>query len=97
MRKATTHVALDREPNRFTIHERTHVLSIHDRERGLEFPLYSHGQSRHDAGWTGQEAAALADWLNERAAGYPRSPNIDHQCKLKGEVLHPLNAPLPIP
>lgn len=97
MRKAATHVALDKQPNRFTVHERTHVLAIHDNERCLEFPLYAYGAERHSHAWNGLDANALADWLNERAAGYPRSPNIDHLSKLKGEILNALNAPLSIP
>jgi hypothetical protein len=84
MRKSTTHVALDKQPNRFTIHERTHVLAIHDNVRKLEYRLYSYGTQRHNDDWSGLDAHALVDWLNERALGYPRNDRIAHACKVKG-------------
>lgn len=89
MRKSTTHVALDKKPNRFTVVKRFNSVTqaatvIHDNLRRTEHPIYLMGQTRHDAPWTGQDLDSLVNWLNERAAGYPRNPMLNHHCKMTG-------------
>jgi len=71
------------------VHSRTGALAIHDTQRKLEFPLYtymggnSHRQ-RHDHPWRPLDAHHLANWLNERAAGYPPLLSLEYLPKMKG-------------
>jgi hypothetical protein len=77
--KSCTHLALDvKPPYRFTVSNRAGALTIHDTARQREWPLWTVAAgNRHGHRWTPHDAHQLCDWLNERARGYPRSPNIE--------------------
>lgn len=74
MRKTKTHVPLDCKSNRYTVFDPSGgLLAIHDNERGTSHVLWSQiDGNRHWHPWNRQDAYALADWLNERAASYPK-------------------------
>lgn len=86
MKKSTSTVFSSSTPSRFTVHQRTHVVAIHDTTLKVEHRLYSYGVERHNHPWIATEVDALADWLNERAAGYPRNLRIDSDGRVKGVI-----------
>jgi hypothetical protein len=76
VKKSTTHVPLDKETERYTVHSRGEIgnftTAIHDTKTKKETILWSAVDgNRHWFPWTGVDAHALCDWLNERARGYP--------------------------
>ena len=79
MRSSKTHCALDRRPPlRFTVSHRAGVLALHDTRKQREHVLFSaRTGNRHGFKWRGLDAHALADWLNERDAGYPKPDRIE--------------------
>jgi hypothetical protein len=78
VRSSKVHFALDvKPPLRYTVSQRLGSLALHDTVKQTETLLYStHTGNRHGFKWCALDAYALADWLNDRAADYPRHPNI---------------------
>lgn len=73
MRRARAHIALDGKTPRWVVSQRLGALALHDTVREKEYVLYSvRTGNRGGIPWCRLDAEGLADWLNEREAGYPR-------------------------